>query len=66
MKLLRAEKEACWLFRQLRDKFQYTEPLFRLHIVTVGNGIAVMSVLLALSVTIIGVLDHRTYTFDMK
>lgn len=42
------------------------KPLFKLQMVTVGNGISVIDVLFALNVTMIGVLDHLTYTFDMK
>lgn len=41
------------------------EPLLMLHMVTAGNGNSVMDVLFAPIVTITGVADHFSYTFDM-
>lgn len=41
-------------------------PLFMLHTVTAGNGKLSIDVLRASNVTITGVADHLSYTFDMK
>lgn len=71
MTLLRAKRyNVSICFPMLFFSFILTKeillPLFRLHIVTAGNGNWRIRAFVAFTVTMIGVLDHRIYTLDIK